>query len=74
METVALEIAPFFGPAFARISGVSTVVMYPILEIDGSTIAAKPIPYNRPSPRAASCLARSRASLESPEPIDKAAW
>ena len=73
METVALEMAPFFGPALARASGVNTVLMYPMLEIDGSTMAAKPIPYSRPSPRAASRLACSRANLDSPIPIASAA-
>ena len=51
IETVALAIAPFFGPALLRCCGVSTVLMYPIFEIEGSTTAAQPIPYNLPAAR-----------------------
>ena len=42
--TVAEAMAPFFGPALARCSGLNTVVMYPILERDGSTMDAIPMP------------------------------
>ena len=57
--TVALAIAPLFGPAFLRASAGITVVISPMFDTDGSTIAAKPMPYSRPSLRAASRRARS---------------
>ena len=42
--TVAVDWAPFFGPALARSAGVSTAVMYPILDTLGSTAAVNPMP------------------------------
>ena len=36
--TVADAKAPFLAPAFSLSSGVNNVVIYPILEIEGSTI------------------------------------